>query len=94
MKRYRQRSAEADAKPKLINDEGADWVDRPLSIQTVAEAINRAYQLYNGTGDVEGVLVFLSVALCRVKLSAETIAWATELIARRAAGDPDWADEG
>jgi hypothetical protein len=77
MDRIRQRSAEADTKPLLMDPNG-QLADRPLSPEFVRDAINRAYQLYNGTGDVEGAMIFMSVTCCHGKVTDECLAWAKE----------------
>lgn len=69
-------SRETEGHPILLGE--GNWLRSATETNFIRDAINRAFQLYEGTGDVQGALMFIAVACCPVKPSAEALAWATE----------------
>lgn len=81
-----RKRAWADARPTLMKED-QDWLHEKTDTTMIAAAVNRAYQLYNGTGDVEGALTFIG-CLCHVRPSDEAIEWGRRAAEAIVAGKP------
>jgi hypothetical protein len=74
-----------EAMPKLIEGRH-DWLEGSFERPFIVDAINAAYQRYNGTGDVEGALIWLFCIFGGVRPNADAKAWAERIIGEIAHG--------